>query len=135
MKLLSSFLFLLFLIILEESCKTSIQTKPSIQNARLIIKDFIAKNKVPGLSISDSNKGKIIWSEGFGYADLENKVPVRSDQTKFRIGSVSKPVTAAGIGVLYEQGIIGLDDNINNYVPSFPIKRAPISIRHLTSHL
>ncbi|HIF14903.1 MAG TPA: class A beta-lactamase-related serine hydrolase [Bacteroidetes bacterium] len=129
------FIFILFFLFLFQSCETKNKTNLSIESARLIVKEFIKKNKVPGLSISVSKGGMLIWSEGFGYSDLEHKIPVKPDQTKFRIGSVSKPVTAAAIGILYEKGIIGLDDNINKYVPSFPEKRGPISIRHLTSHL
>jgi serine beta-lactamase-like protein LACTB, mitochondrial len=56
-----------------------------------ILADFATK--VPGLSVAVGQDGKIIWSEGFGFADLEAKKPV-TPQTLFRIGSVSKPLTA-----------------------------------------
>ena len=45
--------------------------------------------------------GKLVWAEGFGFADIEQCVPV-TPLTKFRIGSVSKPLTAAGVAVLVE---------------------------------
>jgi len=49
----------------------------------------------PGMSVAVAIDGKVVWSEGFGYADVENRVPVW-EETKFRIGSVSKPLTMLG---------------------------------------
>ncbi len=90
--------------------------------------------KVPGLSIAVGENGKIIWSEGFGFADLEAKKPV-TPQTLFRIGSVSKPLTAAGLMLLVEQGKVDLDADIHRYVPDYPDKGHPITTRQLAGHL
>jgi serine beta-lactamase-like protein LACTB len=78
--------------------------------------------------------GHIVWSEGFGYADLERRVPV-TNETQFRIGSVSKPLTAAAVALLYEQGKLDLDAPVRRYVPSFPDKGHPITTRQLGGHL
>ena len=79
--------------------------------------------------------GKIVFSEGFGYADLEQPVPVLWPATKFRFGSVSKPLTAAALVELVEQGKLDLDAPIQKYVPSFPDKGAVITSRMLAGHL
>jgi len=90
--------------------------------------------KVPGLSVAVGEDGKIIWSEGFGLADLDGKKPV-TPQTLFRIGSVSKPLTAAGLMLLVEKGKVDLDADIHRYVPDFPDKGHPITTRQLAGHL
>lgn len=97
-----------------------------------ILADFAPK--VPGLSVAVARDGKIFWSEGFGFADLEAKKPV-TPQNMFRIGSVSKPLTAAGLMLLVEKGKVDLDVDIHRYVPDFPDKGHPFSTRQLAGHL
>jgi CubicO group peptidase (beta-lactamase class C family) len=88
----------------------------------------------PGMAVAVAVDGKLVWAEGFGFADLEQCVPV-TPLTKFRIGSVSKPLTAAGVEVLAEQKKLDLDAPIQRYVPSFPEKGYVITIRQLLGHL
>ena len=78
--------------------------------------------------------GKIVYSEGFGFADLEERVPVWPT-TKFRIGSISKPLTATALMQLVEAGKLDLDAPVQEYVPSFPAKGAIITVRELAGHL
>src|SRR5438552_16828933 len=78
--------------------------------------------------------GKLVWSEGFGYADVARKIPVTAE-TQLRIGSVSKPITAAAVALLYEQGKLDLDAPVQRYVPSFPAKGVPITTPQLAAHL
>jgi CubicO group peptidase (beta-lactamase class C family) len=78
--------------------------------------------------------GEVIWAEGFGLADLEHGIGVWPE-TKFRIGSVSKPYTAAAVGLLVQQGRLDLDAPVQQYVPSFPEKRWPVTTRQLAGHL
>src|SRR5581483_4655045 len=74
----------------------------AITEARAIVQSEMAA-KVPGFSVAVAVDGTNVWSEGFGYADLEAKMPVTT-ATRFRIGSVSKAITAAGLALLVEQG-------------------------------
>ena len=108
---------------------------PAIDSARTLMHAFMELTDVPGASVTVMVDGRIVWSEGFGYADLEQGTPVRAGLTKFRIGSVSKPLTAAALGVLVDQGKINLDAPIQTYVPDFPEKRGPITLRLLAGHL
>lgn len=75
-----------------------------------------------------------MWAEGFGWADLEHQVPITPD-TQFRIGTASTVLTSAGIGVLLEQERLKLDAEIQTYVPEFPKKEWPITVRQLMAHL
>ncbi len=75
-----------------------------------------------------------MWSEAFGYANIATKRPA-TPVTQFRIGSVSKPLTAAAVARLYESGKLDLDAPIQRYVPTFPHKGAVITTRLLGGHL
>src|SRR5699024_6126353 len=72
--------------------------------------------------------------QGFGYADIENKVPIWPI-TKMRIGSVSKTLTSAALGLLMEAGKLDLDKPVRTYVPYFPKKEYTITVRQVGGHL
>ncbi len=96
-------------------------------------KEWIARG-IPGISLAVAVDGKMVYSEGFGYADLEQRVPVWPT-TKFRIASISKPLTAVGLMELVQAGKIDLDAPVQKYVPSFPDKGATITVRMIAGHL
>jgi serine beta-lactamase-like protein LACTB len=102
-------------------------------HARAIAKEWLERG-IPGFNVAVAIDGKIIYSEAFGYADLEQRVPAWQI-TKFRIGSVSKPLTSAALMKLVEQNKIDLDAPIQKYVPSFPDKGALVTPRMLAGHL
>ena len=106
----------------------------TISAARARIVDSMAKAGVPGVSITVLRHGRRIWSEGLGFADLEQRVRV-TPLTRFRIGSVSKSLTAAALGLLVEAGRLDLDAPVQRYVPGFPVKRWPITSRQLGGHV
>lgn len=90
--------------------------------------------KPSGFSIAVSVNGNVIWAQGYGYADLEQKVPV-TPETKFRIGSVSKPLTAAAVALLSQQGKLDVDAPVQRYVPTFPDKGVLVTTREVGGHL
>jgi serine beta-lactamase-like protein LACTB, mitochondrial len=96
-------------------------------------KEWLARG-TPGLALAVAVNGKILYSESFGFADLEERVPVWPT-TKFRIGSISKPLTATALMQLVEAGKLDLDAPVQKYVPSFPDKGAPITVRMVAGHL
>src|SRR5438093_7556102 len=104
----------------------------TVARARALVCDKLA-GRISGLQVAVGVDGKLVWSEGFGYADVARKIPVTA-QTQFRIGSVSKPITAAAVALLYEQGKLDLDAPVQRYVPSFPDKGIPITTRQLAGH-
>ncbi len=104
----------------------------AIEAARAVVQQRLPE--YPGLSIAVGIDDRIVWAEGFGWADIEQRVPVRPS-SRFRVGSVAKPMTASLLGLLYEEGRIDLDAPVQAYVPTFPEKRSPISTRLLAGHL
>lgn len=102
-------------------------------NAHKIGSELLARG-IPGLAVAVAVNGHLVYTEGFGYADLEQRVPAWPT-TKFRIGSVSKTLTAAALMQLVEQGKVDLDAPVQKYVPSFPGKGAKITPRMLGGHL
>lgn len=87
-----------------------------------------------GCTVAIAEKGKILYEYGNGFADLENLLPARP-QTVYRIGSISKPITAVAVMQLVEQGKVDLDKDARVYVPEFPAKEHPFTVRQLLGHL
>lgn len=110
------------------------QYADAIRLGRTAVKAFMDVSRATGISISVGINGKLVWSEGFGYADLENKVPV-TNKSRFRLGSVSKMLTAAAVARLHQEGKLDLDVPVQRYVPGFPDKGTPITTRQLAGHL
>ncbi len=114
------------------------QQKPLPKEKRLAIEravaSFMSANSIPGLSASVVLDGEPRWSEGFGMADLENSSPATSS-TLFRLGSISKPISATAVLQLWERGKLDLDAPVQKYCPEFPQKEWPITTRELLGHL
>jgi CubicO group peptidase (beta-lactamase class C family) len=91
------------------------------------------RQHVAGLSLAVLKQGRVIKAEGYGFASLELHVPA-TRETVYEIGSVTKPLTATAIMVLVEDGKLGLDDTITNYLPGLPTSWAGVTIRHLLTH-
>jgi len=114
-------------------------TRPTTQSTRIAsarkyLREAMVSDRVPGISAAVAIDGKIVWAEGFGFADLENNVPLKAT-SRMRIASVSKSLTSAAVGQLYEQGKLDLDAPVQSYVPSFPTKPWPVTTRQLGGHL
>lgn len=98
----------------------------SINAARNHLKTLIRERKIPGISIAVSKEGRIVWSEAFGYADLNKKIKAKTT-TLFRVASVSKSFTAAGMMKLVENKKLNLHASVQQYVPEFPHTGYPIT--------
>lgn len=105
----------------------------AIDRARQIVRAEVAQQNLPGLSVAVGVNGNVVWSEGFGFADIEQKTPV-TPKTRFRIGTASIPLTSAGVGLLLERHKLNLDEKIQTYVPEFPEKKWPVTLRQLMAH-
>ena len=103
------------------------------EQGRQIVRAALAEQNLPGVSVAVGVNGDIVWTEGFGWADLESKVKVAPD-TRFRIGTASTVLTSAAVGLLLERGTLKLDDEIQTYVPEFPKKEWPVTLRQLMAH-
>ena len=80
------------------------------------IESVMETGNIPGLSIAVIEGDNIVWNKTFGIANVEQDIPV-SDSTMFMLASVSKTVTGTALMQLWEDGMIDLDRNINDYLP------------------
>lgn len=94
----------------------------------------MSKQGISGLSVAVAADGQLRWSQGYGFADLENSVPFTAS-TVWRLGSISKSLTAVAAMQLAENGRLELDVPVQRYCPAFPDKGKPITTRHLLGHL
>ena len=83
------------------------------------VRERIAKGLVdtnlPSIAVAVARDGQIIWEQGFGWADRENRVPA-TEHTTYSLASISKPITATGLMVLRQRGKIDLDKPANDYL-------------------
>jgi serine beta-lactamase-like protein LACTB len=118
-------------LVAQQNIRLSVRQISSIDST---INELMMRTLTPGVSVAVTEDKNIIWSKGYGKADLENDIPAKSN-TVYRLASVSKPITAVAIMQLVEQRKIDLDSPIQKYIPSFPKKKYPITTRQLLGHL
>lgn len=125
----------------EECIADSAAIEGAIAKSEKLMRDYIdsvqeimGKEDAYGISIAVGVCGEVAWQAGYGFADLEQNVPV-TPQTKFRIGSVSKTLTGTALGQLMEAGKLDMDSEVQAYVPTFPKKKYPITVRQVAGHL
>lgn len=106
----------------------------AVARSRDLVRVALAEQNVPGLSVAVGVGNEIVWQEGFGWADLESKRPV-TPSTQFRLGTGSTPLTSAAVGLLLEQQKLKLDEPIQTYVPEFPQKPWPVTLRQVMGHV
>jgi CubicO group peptidase (beta-lactamase class C family) len=98
---------------------------------------ILEKEQIPGASIALIKGDEIIFMQGLGYKDYENKIPVTT-KTQFAIGSTSKALTATVLGILADQGKLGWDDLVIEHVPEFrmkdPVATTQLAIRDILCH-
>lgn len=126
----------IILIFLLVSCKSTIGTiKKNPKSPKDYALNFLIKEKIPGMAISVSKNGNIIWSEGFGYSDINKKIKVSPKTTQFRIASISKPISAVILATLVDVNALNFDTSIYNYLPDYPKKKYDFTIRQVGGHI
>lgn len=130
-------LFVLLLGVIVLYLDLHLYLRPIPDDLDTAIQEQLEAAKLPGAVIAVIQDNRIVFAQGYGYANLEQKRPVTPD-TVFQIASVSKLVTATTLMRLYEQEKFGLDDDINAYLP-FSIRNpkhpdTPITFRMLLAH-
>ena len=101
-----------------------------------LIPSQLRNRNIAGAVVSVVKDGRVLFQKGYGYADIEEKKPVRPDQTLFRPGSISKLFTATAVMQLVEQGKLDLERDVNDYL-DFPIPKTypqPVTLRQLLTH-
>lgn len=138
MRFITSLLIIAFLFMQAITPATAVaQTvnpfQKQVAEFETFVKSQMTVDKIPGLSIGFI-KDDVVWTKGFGYADLENKTPMKAE-SMYRMASVTKPMTATAILQLVEKGKIDLDAEVQTYVPYFPKKKFPVTVRLLLGHI
>jgi CubicO group peptidase (beta-lactamase class C family) len=102
-----------------------------------LIEQQLEEYHIPGAAITVVNNTNVIFSKGYGFADLADNRFVEVNSTMFRAASVSKLLVWTAVMQLYEQGKIDLDEDINTYLTDFQIPDTfsePITMNHLMAH-
>ena len=84
-------------------------------SVRALIRQRIVDGSVPSISVAVAQHGKIIWEEGFGWANREEQIPATKN-TMYSLASISKTMTATGLMTLVQAGKVDLDKPINDYL-------------------
>jgi len=100
-----------------------------------VLKKLVRQKKVPGIAITITKNGITQFSKGYGYANLEEGLPVSPVTTIFRVGSVSKPIAATGLAKMVAKNQIKLSDSIHDCISYFPKKHYDFTIKQLGGHL
>ena len=106
----------------------------AVEQARQVVRASVAEQNLPGVSVAVGAAGELVWAEGFGWAHLAEKVAVTPGM-RFRLGTASTVLTSAAAGLLLEKGRLNLDDEIQAYVPGFPKKDWPLTLRQVMGHV
>ncbi|MHC5064777.1 MAG: serine hydrolase domain-containing protein [Planctomycetota bacterium] len=104
-----------------------------LQEVRQFVESERVSQRIPGLSLALVLDDQLVWSEGFGFANLESGLRAKGS-TIYRIGSVSKPLVGTALMQLVEEGQVDLEADIRDYVPEWPEKRWDIQVHHLMTH-
>src|SRR5437762_5127164 len=113
--------------------------EPYVQATGLLekwLQQEVEAKRLPSLSIALVDDQRVVWSRGFGFADPKKQNRATGD-TIYRVGSVSKPVTALAIMLLVQMGLIDLDAPITDYLPEFKPRNPSgkkITLRQMLSH-
>lgn len=111
---------------------------PEFRPVAEFVRAEVAAGKVPSVAVAVVKEQRVVWAEGFGLADRERGVPATADSV-YRLASISKPITATGLVLLKDRGLIDLDAPANRYLPEARL-RAPVgsadamTVRRVANH-
>ncbi len=113
------------------------QTDP-FERVRQAIRAQMEQRNVPSVAVAVARDGRIIWEEGFGWADREGRIAA-TPHTSYSLASISKPVTATGLMILRQRGQLDLDRPINDYLGETKIRvrvgeSKDLSVRRVANH-
>jgi CubicO group peptidase (beta-lactamase class C family) len=139
-------LLFVLLVVLATACQTSPPPTPTATAAgvdpfgtvRAHIEQLVAEGQVPSMAVAVARGGEIVWEEGFGLADRERDIPA-TEHTPYPLASISKPLTATGLMILVERGLVNLDSPVNDYLGEAKLQArvgdaAEATVRRVASH-
>lgn len=129
-------LLVLFATFLTQSAPAQVVSEPADASSAAIdayIHAEMQRRQIPGLALLIVRDGNILRAQGYGFANLELKVPVRPE-TIFQSGSMGKQFTAMAVMMLVEQGKLSLDDPLTKFFPDAPASWKQVKVKNLLSH-
>src|SRR5689334_22599427 len=105
---------------------------------RELIRTQLVERALPSLAVAVARDGVILWEEGFGWADRANRIPA-TPHTLYSLASISKPITATGLMILRERGLLDLDRPIDDYLGGAKLtarvgSAADATVRRVANH-
>jgi CubicO group peptidase (beta-lactamase class C family) len=116
--------------VLEKARSLYPELRPALDDR---VKGMMQRGNIPGMAVVVIKDGLVLEMKGYGVADRATQNSI-GPNTKFGIGSITKPFTAMAIMLLVEDGKVDLDQPIRQYIPDVPTEWAPLTIRQLISH-
>lgn len=118
--------------------RPSRQAPPQFDGVRRRIEQLLVEEGLPSISVAVARDGQILWEEGFGWADREKRIPA-TEHTMYSLASITKPITATGLMVLVERGLMDLDQPVNEYLGDAKIQgragaASGATVRRLANH-
>ncbi len=142
MKLIT-LLLMNFLFVGTNACDSAVTTprttSTEINNIKdgdpldVLMRSFLIKTKLPGVSITINMEGDTMYSKAYGFADVENHIKMRPTN-QIRTASVAKVITATALGKLATEGKLDFDKPIKEYVSYIPAQYADLTIRQIAGH-
>jgi D-alanyl-D-alanine carboxypeptidase len=123
----------LFALVLMTATPVALANDAMEQRLDRILSQATADNGKPGIAVAIQRGTQVMYSKGFGYADVEHRVPVTSE-TVFPIGSITKTMTGLAITQLVAAGKIDLEAPAGKYVPGLPAPARDALVHHLLNH-
>src|ERR1043166_3445271 len=128
---------LILAIALSASAQQPASAPPKLRGLDDLADRAMKEWKVPGVAIAVVQDGKVVYAKGYGYRDMENKLPVTTE-TQFAIGSIHKSFPAFAFCVLKDEGKVDWDQPVREYLPEFqmndPVASERATARDLFSH-
>ena len=121
-----------------------------LDRVKVVMQRYVERGEVPGVVTLIARRGRVVHFESIGYRDIGAGTPMTPD-TIFRIASMTKPIVAAALMTLYEEGELQLSDPVSKWLPEFQnmqvvvpqgsdgqyqtvAARSPITVRHIMTH-
>ncbi len=136
MKLLYSTIILglyLTLYVNPVSAQSELFSFDEVETAKVdsIFSDY--SDDTPGCAVGVTHRGDLIFSNGYGMANLDYGIPIKPD-SKFMIASISKQFAAAALLMMEQEGLLDLDENLKTYIPELPDYETPVTARQMIHH-
>jgi len=135
MKLFAASILLLFPLHVHSSPAITAENVETFFNTAFAVQQ--QEHRIAGAVVSVVYQGEPLFKAGYGYADIDQRIPADAEISLFRIASITKTFIWTAIMQLQEQGKLDINDDVNDYLTEFKIPDTfpePIRIRHLLTH-